>query len=351
MNIRRAIHVAVVSTLIAASCSGDGEGAPPDEIVLATHDSFAISPDVLAGFEQETGVAIRLLEAGDAGTLVSNAILTKDNPTADVLFGIDNTFLSRALDEDLFLPYTSPLLSEVRADLVLDDEHRVTPIDFANVCLNYDKAGLTAAGLTPPATLRDLASPSYRGTLVVQDPATSSPGLAFLLSTIAEFPEGSDYPWQQYWADLAANDVLVTSGWEQAYFGDFSGGSEDGDRSIVVSYASSPPAAVFFSEGALTEAPTAAVLDGCFRQIEFAGVLAGTEAEATAQALIDYMLGLRFQEDIPLNMFVFPANALAALPDVFVEHTAVPETPNALDPLLIEANRNAWIETWTEIVR
>ncbi len=227
----------------------------------------------------------------------------------------------------------------------------MTPIDFANVCLNYDKAGLAAAGLTPPTSLRDLTRPAYRGTLVVQDPATSSPGLAFLLSTIAEFPEGSEYPWQTFWADLVANDVLVTTGWEEAYFGAFSGGSVDGDRPIVVSYASSPPAGVFFAEEELDEAPTAAVLDGCFRQIEFAGILAGTEAEATAQALIDYMLTPEFQEDIPLNMFVFPANADAVLPEVFVEHTAVPENPNSLDPAEIDANRSTWIEEWTAIVR
>lgn len=338
------------AAVMLAVISGCGSGAP-DEIVLLAHDSFAISDEVLAGFEEETGVAVNVLRAGDAGTVVSQAILTKDNPIADVLFGVDNTFLSRTLDEGLFLPYESDGLRTVPADLQLDPEHRVTPIDVANVCLNYDRAALRGADLAPPTTLRDLTDPAYRGTLVVQDPASSSPGLAFLLSTIAEFPEGSSYSWRQYWADLVANDVLVTTGWEEAYFDSFSGSGEGGDRPIVVSYASSPPVGVLFGGEDVAEAPTGAVLDGCFRQIEFAGILAGTGAEPTARSLIDFMLSRRFQEDIPLNMFVFPANSEASLPEVFVEHTAYPADPNVVDHEVIASNRAAWIEEWTAIVQ
>ena len=341
------IAVAVTAlALVASGCGGDR----PDEIVLLTHDSFLISEDVLAGFEEETGVKITLLAAGDAGSMVSQAILTKDNPIADVMFGIDNTFLSRALEEDLLVPYESPALAAVAAELQLDADHRVTPIDVANVCVNYDKAALEAAALPIPQSLVDLADPAYKGTLVVQDPATSSPGLAFLLSTIAEFPEGSAYTWQDYWRDLVANEVVVTSGWEEAYLDLFAGGGS-GDRSLVVSYASSPPAGVFFAGEPVDEAPTGSLDTGCFRQIEFAGIISGTDAEATARDLIDYMLSIRFQEDIPLNMFVFPANGEAALPDVFVKHAVYPENPNSLDPAVIADNREAWIEAWTAIVQ
>lgn len=347
--------------LIVAACGG-GDGAttgptgpaavvPPQEIVLVTHDSFAITPEVLARFEEQTGVGVRLLMAGDAGTMVTSAILSKDNPTADVMFGIDNTFLARGLEEGLFLPYESSLLESVPDELVLDDENRVTPIDFANVCINFDKAGLASAGLPAPQSLMDLVDPAYRGTLVVQDPGTSSPGFAFLLSTIAAFPEDSPYPWQEFWSDLAANEVLVVSGWEEAYTGVFSGGSVDGDRPLVVSYASSPPVGVLFSEEEPAEAPTGVVLDGCFRQIEFAGILSGTRYADLAGDLIDFMLSVEFQEDIPLNMFVYPANAEAALPEIFVEYTSVPESPNTMEPSDIEANRAEWIETWTDLMR
>ncbi len=184
----------------------------------------------------------------------------------------------------------------------------------------------------------------------MENPATSSPGLAFLLATIAEFGETGAYTWKDFWSDLQANDVAVTSGWEEAYYSVFSGGSGEGDRPLVVSYASSPPAEVIFATEPLTEAPTGVITAGCFRQIEFAGILEGTEHEALAGQFIDYMLSREFQEDIPLNMFVFPANAEASLPPEFVEHTTIPEQPASLDPQAIGENRERWITEWTEIV-
>ena len=336
----------VAFALLVVACSDSG----PNEVVLLTHDSFLVPDHVLAAFEAESGVSVRVLPAGDAGAMVNQAILTKDNPIADVLFGIDNTFLSRALDEGIFVPYKSSRLVGVPTTLQLDPSHRVTPIDFGDVCLNYDKE---AFGTTVPlpGSLRDLTAPTYRGMLVVEDPATSSPGLAFLLATIAAFPEGSAYSWKDYWADLRDNDVLIDSGWETAYYGSFSGGSGAGDRPLVVSYASSPPAEVIFADPPTDIAPTGVITEGCFRQIEFAGILAGTQAEDVAGDLIDFMLSALFQEAIPLNMFVFPARADTFLPAEFVLHTEIPANPLSIPAAEIAERRNEWIQTWTEIMR
>lgn len=356
--LRLTAAVTAIALLIGA-CGGTGDDATQDvagttdpvELVLLTHDSFFLSEGVLEAFTAETEISVQLLSGGDAGTVVNQAILTKDNPTADVLFGVDNTFLSRTLDEDLFIPYTSPALEGVAPELVLDPEGRVTPIDFGDVCINYDVASLESAGITPPASILDLTDPRYAGLVVVQDPATSSPGLAFLLATIATFGETGDYPWQAYWTDLAANDVLVTAGWEEAYYGAFSGGAGEGDRPIVVSYASSPAAEVFFADPVPPTAPTAALIDGCFRQIEFAGILRGTRHEAAAQRLIDFMLSPTFQEDIPLTMFVFPAVAATPLPAVFTEHAEVSDSPATIDAAEIAVNRERWIQEWTDLLR
>ncbi|NIA25591.1 MAG: thiamine ABC transporter substrate-binding protein [Gammaproteobacteria bacterium] len=367
-KVRRLGGLAIALTLIVAACSPTGSApkesstttsesttqpaettAQPTEIVLLTHDAFAVSDNVLADFTSQTGVKVKLLQSDDAGTMLNQAILTKDNPIADVMFGIDNTFLSRALSEGIFDPYASPGLATVPKALQLDPEHHVTPIDFGDVCLNYDKAAFQG-DVPAPTSLLDLTDPAYRDMLVVEDPATSSPGLAFLLATIAEFGEEGDYTWKDFWADLAANGVKVDAGWTEAYYSDFSAAS-DGTRPLVVSYASSPPAEVIFSETPLTSAPTAVITDGCFRQIEFAGILAGTEHPDAARKLIDFMLSKEFQEDIPLNMFVFPANSQAALPPEFIEFTTLPEHPESLDPALIEQNRERWIEDWTEIIR
>jgi thiamine transport system substrate-binding protein len=324
-----------------------GEEQEASSIRLVTHDSFDVSEEVLEAFTEETGITVELLASGDAGSMVNQAILTKGRPQGDVLFGIDSTFLSRALDEDLFIAYESPALADVDEALVLDPEHRVTPIDTGDVCLNYDRTGLTDAGLEPPQSLADLADPAYAGTLVVQNPATSSPGLAYLLATIAEFGEDG---WQDHWRDLRDNDVEVASGWSEAYYGSFSGAAgSPGDRPIVVSYASSPPAEVIFAEEPLDEAPTGVVEASCYRQIEFAGILSGTEREDEARQLIDFMLSEAFQSDIPLNMFVYPVIDVE-LPPEFVEHGAQPDEPYLLDPETVAANRDAWIEEWTEIV-
>lgn len=355
-------------SLLAAACGDDdadtatsgtpvGDGttettagdAPAEEvtITLVTHDSFSVSDEVLEAFTEETGITVELLASGDAGSMLNQAILTKGEPQGDVLFGVDSTFLSRALDEDLFVPYESPALADVDESLVLDAEHRATPIDTGDVCLNYDKAGLEERGLEPPEGLEDLTDPAYAGTLVVENPATSSPGLAFLLATIAEFGEDG---WQDYWRRLGEQDVEVAAGWEEAYYGSFSGAAgSSGDRPVVVSYASSPPAEVIFAEEPLDEAPTGVVEGSCYRQIEFAGILAGTEHEEAAQQLIDFMLSPTFQEDIPLNMFVYPVTDVE-LPPEFVEHGVQPEAPYLLDADAVAAGRDAWIEEWTDIV-
>jgi len=345
-------HKALVGTLVGIlafggfACGGGGES--PTDVVLVTHDSFVVSEDVKKVFENETGLKLRILQTGDAGETLTKALLTAGNPQGDVLFGVDNTLLSRALEDDVFEPYESPALAAVDARLVLDPEHRVTPIDHGEVCLNVDKAWFAEHGIAPPRSLDDLDGPLYRKLLVVENPATSSPGLAFLLATIARYGEGG---WQGYWRRLRDNDVLVVDGWEEAYTVRFSGAAGSrGDRPIVVSYASSPPAEVIFRTPRPTTAPTAVVEDSCFRQIEFAGVLRGARNEEGAQTLVDYMLSTRFQEDIPLSMFVFPVNREAKLPPEFVKFAVVPASPLDLPPAEIEANRDDWIKEWTDIV-
>ena len=347
--------VAFTGLSLLAACSTPTTGSPaapsalpePAEIVLMTHDSFVVSDELLASFESETGIAIRVLPAGDAGAVVNQAVLTKDNPLADVIFGVDNSFLGRALEADVFEPYRSPLLASVPDELEIDP--RVTPIDFGDVCINWDKSYFAETGPPPPETLLDLTDPLYRDLLVVQSPATSSPGLAFLYSTIATFGETGDYTWINFWADLRTNNVLVTSGWEEAYYSYFTAAS-DGDRPLVVSYASSPPFEVIYATEPIEEPPTAVMTEGCFRQIEYAGIVTGTGARPAAEKVIDFLLSPRFQDAIPLSMFVFPANEDATLPPAFVEYAVIPADPLSLPDGTSDANVRRWIQEWTEVM-
>ncbi|MFQ5595880.1 MAG: thiamine ABC transporter substrate binding subunit, partial [Anaerolineae bacterium] len=305
----------------------------PQHITLMSHDSFAASEDVIKQFEEENNAILKLLPSGDAGAALNQAILSKENPLADVFFGVDNTFLSRAIQAGIFEPYTPEALNNVPDQLILDPEHRLIPVDYGDVCLNYDKTWFKDQGLEPPQNLEDLTQPAYKGLLVAENAATSSPGLAFMLATVGNFGESGDYTWLDYWTDLRANDVTIVDGWEEAYWGQFTAAS-DGDKPLVVSYASSPPAEVYFAEEPLEEAPTGVVTgDGsCFRQIEFIGILKGTQQRALAEKLIDFMLSKTFQEDIPLQMFVFPVNQDAELPDVFAKFAIIPQRPAEVSP-------------------
>ena len=371
-----ALAAAVALVLLAGSCSGDRSDDLEDltgdledltgtTVTLLTHDSFALSPETLVAFTESTGIGVEQLAAGDVGALVAQACLTAGEPLGDVLYGIDNTFLQRGLDCGVFEPYESPGLADVPDRFELDSQHRVTPIDFGDVCLNYWIDAFDGSP-PPPASLDDLTDSAYAGMLVVESPETSSPGLAFLLATIAHYGDGLEpgratwsspnqdiierngYGWEGYWAHLRANGVAVTAGWEDAYYGEFAAGG--GDRPIVVSYASSPPAEVIYADPPVDEPPTGVVTASCYRQIEFAGVLAGADNPGGAQALIDFMLTPTFQNDVPLNMFVFPVISSATLPEAFVEHAEIAEDPFILDPAEVEAQRNAWTDRWVEIV-
>ncbi len=350
---RRTLAGAVVGlaavALTGCSLAGDGGSADDDAtaagtVVLITHDSFAMSEEVLAAFTQETGLTVDVRALGDAGSMVNQLVLSKDAPLGDVVFGVDNTFASRALDEGIVAAYESPAAGPEVDALAPDGSGRLTAIDTGDVCVNVDHEWFADAGIPEPVTLEDLAKPEYRDLLVVQDPASSSPGLAFLLATIGAFGDGG---WEQYWADLRANGVKVAAGWTDAYTIDFSGSSGEGPRPLVVSYASSPPYEV--PEGS-DVAPTGALLDTCFRQVEYAGVLEGAANPDGAQQLVDFMLSTAFQEAIPEQMYVYPASAEATLPESWVAFAPQATAPFEVAPEDIAANREAWVERWTDIV-
>ena len=187
----------VMIIIVLAGCSGPVSATPAQPtLTVMAHDSFAVSEAVVAAFEAQTGARVVFLKGGDAGEMINRAVLTRQAPQADVLYGVDNTFLSRALDANIFDAYASPVLTNIPAEFQLDDSHHALPVDFADVCLNYDKAWFESHAVPLPQSLSDLSKPEYKGLLVVENPATSSPGLAFLLATVTEF---GDPGYLDYW--------------------------------------------------------------------------------------------------------------------------------------------------------
>src|SRR5688572_24576375 len=338
------------SIFLLAACTAQGtEGSvQPPTLAVMTHDSFTMSEDVKIAFEKANNVNIVFLQSGDAGAVLNKAILTKDAPLADVVFGVDNTFLSRALEAEIFNAYDSPVLQEIPDEFKLDSSNRALPVDYGDVCINYDKAYFAENNLAVPQSLEDLTKPEYKGLLVVENPATSSTGLAFLMATIAHYDEA----FTDYWRVLKENEVVVVDGWETAYYTNFSGSSGKGPQPMVVSYGTSPVAEVVFAETPLNDAPTASIIgpDTCFRQIEFVGILKGAKQRELAEKFVDFMLSKQFQEDMPLQMFVYPVNPNAELPEEFIKYAQVPEQPASLPPDEIAANRDRWIQQWTDVV-
>ncbi len=347
-----AVGATSLAVTLLAACA-DGRTADvnvtanePVTLRLLTHESFTPTETLFDDFTLQTGIKVELVRNSDAGTLVTKAVLASGNPEGDVLWGVDNTLLSRALDADVFVPYVTVHRDNLDiAAVALAPNGEVTPVDSGDVCINYDKAWFAERNITPPLTLQALASSTYRNLLVTSNPVSSSPGLAFLLATIAEFDDG----WQQWWQTLRDNNILIVESWSDAYYGHFTAAS-DGERPLVVSYATSPPAEVLFADPRPTQAPTAVAALTCFRQYEFAGILRGTKHEPQAQLLIDFLVSRQFQEDLPLTQFVWPINNTASVPKEFLDYALRPDNPLIIDPAVIAERRAEWLEQFSDIM-
>ncbi|TYL54858.1 thiamine ABC transporter substrate-binding protein [Nocardioides sp. BGMRC 2183] len=328
------------------SSGGDDATSPAargsGEVVLVTHDSFSLPKKLVRDFERESGYTLVHSPAGDGGELTSKLQITEGDPLGDVAFGVDNTFAGSVLDADVFAPYDAELPAGAD-ELVLpgdgeDGERQLTPVDTGNVCVNVDTAWFDQEGIEPPSSLDDLTDPAYQDLFVTSGATTSTPGMAFLLATIGSYGE----EWADYWQDLVANGAKVVKGWEDAYYVDFT--HAGGDRPIVLSYDTSPAFTV--EDG---ETTTAALLDTCFRQVEYAGVLEGAQNPDGARAVVDWLLSPEVQAELPTSMYVFPVDQEAELPKDWAAFAEQPESTVEVAPEEIAEHRREWLTTWSEI--
>ena len=340
---------AVAATVLLAGCASAPGSSPatsaaspsaPSEsrtLTVVTHDSFALDKATREKFATDTGYTVNYVAPGDAGTVVNQLILTKDAPLGDVVYGIDNTFAGRAIQAGILSPYTSSVLPKGADAYAADDAGSLTPIDFGDVCLNADTGWFAAKGLAVPQTLDDLLKPEYKGLLVVENPASSSPGMAFLAATIAA---KGDQGYLAYWTALKANGVKVVKGWTEAYTVEFSGSSGKGAYPLVVSYSSSPA----YEHG------TEVLTQTCFRQVEYAGVIAGAQNEVGARKFIDFMLSAQVQAEIPEQMYMDPVDPDVKLPADWEKYAAKVDSPLSLPAAQLSAGRDGWIKAWTAAV-
>jgi thiamine transport system substrate-binding protein len=336
-----------VAATVLAGCGSDGgggSGAGSRTVVVATHDSWAMPKSVLADFTRRTGYRVKIEQQGDAGELTNKLVLTKGSPIADATYGIDNTFATRASDEGVLADHTARLPAGAQGFVLAGKAGaQLTPVDFGDVCVNVDDAWFAAHHLAEPRTLDDLTKPAYQGLFVTPGATTSSPGLAFLAATIAAKGTG----WQDYWKALLANGTKVVPGWTEAYEGDFTAGGGKGTRPIVVSYSSSPPFTI--PKGA-TRPTTSALLDTCFRQVEYAGVLAGASNPAGAKAFVDFMVSREVQRALPDSMYVYPVDRSVPLPAGWDRWAKVAPKPWTVPAAELSKDRAEWLRAWRDLV-
>jgi thiamine transport system substrate-binding protein len=342
---RRFVFSVLFSVSLAALAPA-AHSADPAPLRVLTHSSFDLPKELLAQFEKDAGVKLQIVKAGDAGEMTNKLILTRARPIADVVYGIDNTLAPRAQAAGVLEAYDGPAARRAAAAPV--GEHLV-PVDLGYVSLNIDKAWFAAKGLALPTRLEDLAQPTYARLLVVQNPATSSPGQAFLQASIAGLGEEAAFAW---WASLRANGVKVVKGWTEAYYTEFT--RNGGTRPIVVSYASSPAAEVFYSKEKLSESPTANLFlkGGVFRQVEGVALVKGGNpaAREAAGRFIEFLRSAPVQQALQTSMWMYPAEAGAPRAEVMKQHASEPaafDNPPAAEAI---AKNKAWLQRWTRVV-
>jgi len=312
------------------------------ELRVLAHASFALPKPLLAEFEKEAGVTLRITKAGDAGEMLNKLILTRANPVADVVFGIDNVLAGKALAAQVLDPWEGSAVGDSKITLPAG----LVPVDYGYVTLNFDKAWFAKKGLALPRSLEDLAQPAYAKLLLVQNPATSSPGNAFLLATIGALGEAKAFDW---WTRMRANGVKVTKGWSEAYYTEFS--HNGGARPLVVSYASSPAAEVFYSKVKLAEPPTGSLTlpGGVFRQIEGVALVKGGRERAAALRFVQFLRLPAVQQALQTGMWMFPADATVARVDALL-HAVEPAAFDSPSAQAIADKNAEWVQRWTKAV-
>lgn len=317
---------------------------------VLVYDSYAVSEELVLRFEAANDVKLQFIEAGDGTELLNRAILTAEAPIADVIVGINSVLVNRALVNNLLESYESPYLSEIDAIYQTDPENRALPFNHGAVCINYDTEFFSTHELKVPTTLEELVDPVYSGMLAIENPISSTPGLAFMLMTIDVLGEDG---YLFFWEDLLENGAEIVPDWSTAYYTNFTAGGGGGYQPMVVSYDASPAAVPFYAEEPMDEAPTASILadDMCIEMIEYAGILKGSDQVELAQKFIDALLSAEWQSDLPAQMFVYPVNGTATIPELFETFAPQPVNPVRMDPAIVAVNYEKWLQAWAESIR
>jgi thiamine transport system substrate-binding protein len=336
----RRLFVLAAAALVAFSAFTQALAA--DELRVMVHSSFSLPKPLLAQFESQNGVKLAIVKGGDAGEMLNKLILTRAKPVADVVFGIDNTLVGKALAAGVLEPLSPQAADASDADLGT----ALAAVDYGFVTLNYDKAAIAKSGIALPKTMQELTLPAYKNWLVMPNPATSSTGYAFLLATISAMGEEPAFAW---WAQMRGNGLKVVKGWSEAYYTEFA--RNKGAYPLVVSYATSPAAEVFYSKEKVTDSPTASLnlKGGVFRQVEGVGLVKGGGQRAAASKFVEFMRSGPVQQALQTEMWMYPMQANTPRAEV-MRYASEPAGFEAPAVTLVASKGADWVARWTKVV-
>ena len=272
-------------------------------LTVYAYDSFCgdwgAGPTLVKAFEQETGIKVNLVSAGDAIEMLNKIDLEGDRCPADVVLGITDDIADRSYK--YFDSYQSDVLSTIPDELEFDPEHRLLPFDFGAFAFVFD----SESNVRRPESLEDLTSDEYKGKVILIDPRTSSVGMGLLLWTYNLY--GDQH--LDWWLKMKENALTIASGWSSAY-----GLFTEGEAPIVLSYTTSP---IYHVLNENTTRYQALVFpEGHEATIEGVGIMKTSTQKDKAKTFIDFVL-TSGQVDIAIANSMYPVNEAIELPEAF----------------------------------
>lgn len=307
-----------------------------EDLVVYTYDSFAstIAVKTIPIFEKMYDVKVKVLSFGDAGSVLSRIILEKESPRADVIVGLDQALLKKAVDAGVLEKYQSPKLSNIVLESLKDPSDFGTPYDYGAIAIVYNTESIDK----PPTSFEELLNARWKRSLVVEDPRTSSTGLAFLLWTIGVYGEEN---FLNYWSRLKDSILTVTPGWDEAF-----NLLELGEADMMVSYATDG-AYSYHEYGVLKYMPIA-MQEGAFVQVEYASIVKGAANRDLAEKFIDFLLSEGFQREVPLNQWMYPVVEVE-MPEAFEYALKIDKTVS-IDYEIVSEKLDSWLDSWAELM-
>lgn len=324
---------------------------------ILTYDIFqGYSNELIEQFVNQTGIQVEVIRTDDAGGILDQMMLTQMAPQADLMLGLDNTYLPTALENCLLIEHNATPENLTQSSRDFYDGEMALPFDEGDVCLNYDEDALLASNISVPTSLWDLTEPEWNGKLAIPSPITSSPGRAFLVATYDYFTDETNAEqgnMSTWWKAIADNGAIFTSGWTESYTTYYTGGYGEytegyiGGAYMTVSYCHSPGVEAFFAEN-YTHSTSLVLPKSSFHQVEYTGVIHGAAEVDAARLFIQYITSPEVNINMPIYNSMYSVIEGNDLPETngYLYHSDVVNSTSTITNEIIEQYMDEWLIEW-----